>query len=351
MDFSLTTLFVVPTAKTLATTGGTDALTDGQLGVYINDLKTAAATGTIPGKFFQIAQGRNAVESVTLGSKKSGKYRKDTVTEWYKVDPAQGNGTTIVTMTDFTNIKCNQFYALTLMFSSFYTNIMHFGGKVQSVFAETPCCECGDDPCDTLSDADLGTFLTGLVAQANAKWGEYATFALSGSGVADYTITITSVALDTFETSCVIMPEMIYDEMLIVPYFYKGAETSQDFIFESTKCDSGVTVAVTQRATYSFGKKANIKKMEIDYFKYQHNFKFMSYDDPNLNRHITSYADGDNYTLYVIKGKNTSSNETWASYVHTDQMVIVAFPSGHASMAGFETLLTAELGACKDLNP
>ena len=141
MDFSLTTLFVVPTAKTLATKGGTDALTDGQLGVYINDLKTAATAGTIPGKFFQIAQGRNAVESVTLGSKKSGKYRKDIVTEWYKVDPITGSSTTKVKLTGFTNIKCNQFYALTMLFSSFYTNIMHFGGKVQSIFAETPCCE------------------------------------------------------------------------------------------------------------------------------------------------------------------------------------------------------------------
>lgn len=344
MDFSLPTLFVVPTAGTLAT-GTSDTLTQGQIGVFLETGKVLGTAVNVVGKEFQIMQGRTPDEKIRLGSKKSGKISNATKMEWYKVAPRTGVNTTEIELSNF-DFKCGEFYNFVMRFSSFYTNATHYDGYTDHIFFETPCCDCGTDPCETLTDEQMLAVLTEMVDKANAKWGTtYADFVLTGTTKADFLITITSKPLTSYQTFCTLFQPYLLDEMLMFPYLYRGPENSQDWMIESEKCKDDMVVTVTQRATYSAGKANDVKIMEYQNHSYQHDWKKLSYDMPELNQFYTSFVDGDNYTLYYVQYHNTSSKETWASYVHTDQMTIVAFPSGHAAMAGFEAILTAALGA------
>ena len=88
-DFSLTTLFVVPVGQTaLPSSGSTQDLTAGQVGIFKNDYSVATAANIAAAPYFYIAQGRE--NTYLQGSKRSDKITKSDVTEWYKVT---GSGT------------------------------------------------------------------------------------------------------------------------------------------------------------------------------------------------------------------------------------------------------------------
>ena len=58
-DFSLTTVFVVPVAQTaLASSGSTQDLTAGLLGLFRNDYSVATAGNIAAAPYFYVAQGR-----------------------------------------------------------------------------------------------------------------------------------------------------------------------------------------------------------------------------------------------------------------------------------------------------
>ena len=86
-DFSLTTLFVVPVGQTtFPSTGSTQDLTAGQVGVFTNTYVGTNTPGTAP--YFYIAQGRT--NTYLQGSKRSDKIsgslntgsKNVNVTEW-----------------------------------------------------------------------------------------------------------------------------------------------------------------------------------------------------------------------------------------------------------------------------
>ena len=59
MDFSLTSVFVVPVGNTLPTTGSSENLTNGQFGVFKDRSWTAATAGNIStASFIEFGQGR-----------------------------------------------------------------------------------------------------------------------------------------------------------------------------------------------------------------------------------------------------------------------------------------------------
>lgn len=358
MDFSLPTLIIVPSAGTMVTSGSSQSLTTGQIGIFKDYGKTIAANAGDTVNGIQIIQGRTPEDKVRLGSKKSGLIKKENIIEWYKVANKVGSGTTTVTLTFNESFKCDEHYNLTMRFSSFYTNAVYAGGRVDSVFVETPCCDCGTGPCDNLSADDMGVVLTNLVSAANEKWGHLATFTLSGTGTpadpeeeieADpYVITIVSMPLTSYQAQCVLFQPSILDEMFLYPYLFKGAENSQDFMIETAteKCSDVATVAVTSLPTFSYGTANDMKIMEYQNYSYQSDWKHLSYDCPEYNQFFTSFVDGDNYTIYVLKYKNTTAkDETWASYVTTDQITMIAFPSAASSVAtAFENRMVTTLG-------
>ena len=71
-DFSLTTVFVVPTSQTtLPTSNSTQNLTEGQFGIFLNDYSAATALNIVNAPYFYIAQGRT--NTYLQGSKRSDK--------------------------------------------------------------------------------------------------------------------------------------------------------------------------------------------------------------------------------------------------------------------------------------
>ena len=70
-DFSLTTLFVVPVGNTLPSSGSTQNLTAGQVGIFLNDYSVATAGNIAAAPYFYVAQGR--VNTYLQGSKRSDK--------------------------------------------------------------------------------------------------------------------------------------------------------------------------------------------------------------------------------------------------------------------------------------
>lgn len=70
-DFSLTTLFVVPVGNALPSSGSTQDLTAGQVGIFTSDYTVATAGNIASYPYFYIAQGR--VNTYLQGSKRSDK--------------------------------------------------------------------------------------------------------------------------------------------------------------------------------------------------------------------------------------------------------------------------------------
>ena len=140
MDFSLTTLFVVPVGNTLPTTGSTENLNDGQFGVFKDNARTAGTAGNLgTANFIQFAQGR---PSLGLGTKISDKIKTTKVKKWYKIT---GNGSASNEIWQFTNFSaaCGESITLTLRGHSSYLDTISFNGFTRSYTIQTPCCDWG----------------------------------------------------------------------------------------------------------------------------------------------------------------------------------------------------------------
>ena len=118
MDFSLTTLFVVPsTQAALPTTGtATQDLGAGIVGFFKNDYTADAGAGIAAAPYFYVAQGRQ--NTYLQGSKRSDKIKgcatatcNTNVTEFYKVLGC-ANATTQFTDISGWNIQCGDVVTL-----------------------------------------------------------------------------------------------------------------------------------------------------------------------------------------------------------------------------------------------
>jgi len=125
-DFSLTTLFVVPVGQTaLPSSGSTQNLTAGQVGIFLNDYSVANAGNIAAAPYFYVAQGR--VNTYLQGSKRSDKIKgcpsgsgcNTNVTQYYKVSgcPTPANQ---ITQVGNWNVKCGDVVTLTLRGHSSY---------------------------------------------------------------------------------------------------------------------------------------------------------------------------------------------------------------------------------------
>ena len=69
-DFSLTSLFISAKAGSVPTTGSTQNLTSGQIGIFLPDNTVATTSNVGNAKYIYFAQGRN-ISSPFEGSRKS----------------------------------------------------------------------------------------------------------------------------------------------------------------------------------------------------------------------------------------------------------------------------------------
>jgi len=359
-DFSLTTLFVVPVGQTtVPSSGSTQNLTPGQVGIFRNDYSVATAGNIAAAPYFYIAQGRE--NTYLQGSKRSDKIKgcpsgsgcSSNVTEWYKVTgcPTAANQ---VTQVDNWNVKCGDIVTLTLRGFSSYVNTLYFNGFTRSVTVQAPCCDCGGDPCDTVDvPALIDQFILKLEAQApgtnpdNISFNTFYDFQRVGND-ADAILVITGKPLTVYGQPCDVAAfPFEYDRFYFRTFVYSGPATTADFIV-ADNCNIVADSVITQRSSYATGQSAEIIQLEKNFYSYQAGYLKHLYRMAGYNENFESYvSSGVTYDTYYIRFNEYNKSEyQWGDYIYEDSTVIIAAPNADVSgiAAALETILEAGLG-------
>lgn len=356
MDFSLTTLFVVPSGSTIATSGSTQDLTAGSLGVYRSNYAVAAAGNIAASPYFYIAQGR--ATTYLQGSKRSdkisGKNNAGTgsnVTEWYKVVGCSTAANQITEVSGW-NVKCGDVVTLTLRAHSSYIDTLYFNGFTRSVTVQAPCCDCGGNPCDTVDvPALIDSFIAKLTQAApgtnpdNISFNTFYTFQRVGNDE-NAVLQISGKPLTAYGQPCDIaaFPHE-YDRMWFRTFVYSGPATTADFIVEDD-CNIVATAEVTQRSSYPTGQSTEIAQLEKNFYSYQAGYLKHLYRMNGYNENFESYVSaGATYNTYYIKFNDyDKSAYQWGAYVPQDSTVGIAVVKGSSEETALAAILNAALG-------
>ena len=362
-DFSLTTLFVVPVGQTaLPSSGSTQNLTAGQVGIFKSDYSLATAGDIAGSPYFYVAQGRT--NTYLQGSKRSDKIKgcpsgsgcSSNVTEWYKVSGCPTAANQITDVTDFT-VQCGESITLTLRAHSSYIDTLYFNGFTRSVTIQAPCCGCDENPCDDVSD---NTIINELIYQLNLKapgnnpdnisFSTFYTFQNVGGTI----LRITGKPLTKYGQPCDIAAfPFEYDRMSFRTFVYAGPATTADFIVADA-CNFVAQPIITQRASYATGQSAEIAQLEKNFYSYQAGYLKHLYRMNGYNENFESWVSGGvTYDTYYIRFNEYNKSEyQWGDYIMEDSTVIIAAPNSVTSSiaAAIETVLVAALGTVVDNN-
>jgi hypothetical protein len=346
MDFSLTTLFVVPASQTTVPTSvDTQDLTAGQVGIYTSDYAPYTGVETTP--YIYIAQGRQTANRYLQGSKRSDKISVAGLVNWYKVPGVDTANVQITKINNF-SVKCGEVVTLTLRAHSSYIDTLYFNGFTRSVTVQAPCCDCGADPCTDVDQAALVALLIAkLEAHApginadNISFTTFYTFSTEDTGT---TLVITGNPLTKYGQPCDVAAfPYEYDRMWFRSFIYVGPATTADFIVADA-CNIVADVTIDQRASYPTGGSDEIFQMEKDYYSYQAGYLKHLYRMGGYNYNFESYVDGTStYDTFVIKFKPYGEQYTWGDYIKEDATVILAVKAGTGS-TNFGTILEDYLG-------
>jgi hypothetical protein len=352
-DFSLTTLFVVPVGQTtFPSSGSTQNLAAGQVGIFSNNYVATNTPGNFP--YFYIAQGRT--NTYLQGSKRSDKIAgciegscKSNVTEWYKVTGCPTAATQVTDVSGW-NVKCGDIVTLTLRAHSSYIDTLYFNGFTRSVTVQAPCCDCGGDPCDTVDvPALIDAFILKLQQQGpginpdNISFNTFYQFQRIGND-ANAILRISGKALTRYGQPCDVAAfPYEYDRMYFRTFVYSGPATTADFIV-ADNCNIVADAVITQRSSYPDGTADEIKQLEKNFYSYQAGYLKHLYRMVGYNENFESWvSDGTTYDTYYIKfNEYDKSTYSWGDYIKEDSMVIIAVPQ--AAAATLETILEDALG-------
>ena len=158
MDFSLTTLFVLPNGSLAADGFKRENLKPGQFGVFNSRYKAVTTAGDAA-KSPHIVFGQGRIENVPgLTHKYSDKVSRGSLVEWYKTT-GNPNAKNQITYAGFDGVDpsktlkagCDEEYSLTIRGRSLYIDTAFAYGLTRTVTVKTPCCEdCGDN-CETIN--------------------------------------------------------------------------------------------------------------------------------------------------------------------------------------------------------
>ena len=369
-DFSLTTLFVVPVGQTaVPSSGSTQDLTAGTVGIFNNLYATVTGTTIKSAPYFYIAQGRT--NTYLQGSKRSDKIgvqttaltgnaqtistKNSNVTEWYKVTGCPTAANQITDVTDFT-VQCGEVITLTLRAHSSYIDTLYFNGFTRSVTVQAPCCNCDDNPCD---DVSANTIINDLIYQLNLKapgnnpdnisFSTFYTFENVGGTI----LGITGKPLTKYGQPCDIAAfPFEYDRMSFRTFVYSGPATTADFIVADA-CNFVAQPIITQRASYATGTSAEIAQLEKNFYSYQAGYLKHLYRMNGYNENFESWvSDGATYnTFYIRFNEYNRSEYQWGDYIMEDSTVILAVPQGGNDLTDeFQAILEGALGAVVDNN-
>jgi hypothetical protein len=356
-DFSLTTLFVVPVGQTtFPSSGSTQNLTPGQVGVFSNTYAALTASTIAAAPYFYVAQGRT--NTYLQGSKRSDKIKgcpsgsgcNSNVTEWYKVN---GCPTPVNQVTDVSgwDVKCGDIVTLTLRAHSSYIDTLYFNGFTRSVTVQAPCCDCGGDPCDTVDvPALIDAFIVKLQQQGpginpdNISFNNFYQFQRIGNN-ANAILRISGKPLTKYGQPCDVAAfPFEYDRMYFRTFVYSGPATTADFIV-ADNCNIVANAQVTQRASYAVGTSDEIIQLEKNYYSYQAGYLKHLYRMVGYNENFESWVSaGTTYDTYYIRfNEYDKTVYNWGDYIKEDSFVIIAVPTGTAS-TNLSALLTPALG-------
>lgn len=346
MDFSLTTMFVVPSG-TLASSGSTDALLPDQLGIYRDDFSIATAGNIAAAKWFQIAQGRPYTAQKGLASKRSDKIHASKVVDWYKTVAEDTATNQISTLGNFQNLKCGQQLYISFRAHSFNIDLVHFNGMTRSILVNTPCCDCGEVPCEDIDAAAIEAIVDEAIIKLNDEdyLSPYLSFSKTGSG-ASAAIRVESKPVVRLNNAYELRAQAtIYDRVWFRGFATIGPPTLQDTVGVEDFCEgANYTFTTQQRSSYPHGSSQEIAELERYYYSYQVPAFKSLHNNPAWNDAFDSQVvAGTWYDLYYLKCREHDQQTTWAQYTPLDFTVILAFPTGQGS--AFETVLTAALGA------
>ena len=355
-DFSLTTLFVVPVGNTLPSSGSTQNLTAGQVGIFLNDYSVATAGNIAAAPYFYVAQGR--VNTYLQGSKRSDKISgcpggsscKTNVTEWYKSLGCPTAVNQVTDVVDFT-VKCGEIVTLTLRGFSSYLNTLYFNGFTRSVTVNAPCCDCGGDPC---TDVDVPALIDDLIYHLeldapgnnpdNITLSQFYQFQRIGND-SSALLRITGKPLTAYGQPCDIAAfPFEYDRFYFRTFIFSGPATTADFIVDDP-CNRVAQPVITQRSNYPVGTSAEVQQLEKNFYSYQAGYLKHLYRMNGYNENFESWVtDGQIYDLYYIKfNEYDKSAYQWGDYIYEDATVIIAVPENQTS--AIEAILVAGLGA------
>ena len=354
-DFSLTTLFVVPVGNTLPSSGSTQNLTAGQVGIFLNDYSVATAGNIAAAPYFYVAQGR--VNTYLQGSKRSDKISgcpggsscKSNVTEWYKSNGCPTAVNQVTDVVDFT-VKCGEIVTLTLRGFSSYLNTLYFNGFTRSVTVNAPCCDCGGDPC---TDVDVPALIDDLIYHLeldapgnnpdNITLSQFYQFQRIGND-SSALLRITGKPLTAYGQPCDIAAfPFEYDRFYFRTFIFSGPATTADFIVDDP-CNRVAPPLVRQRSNYAVGTSAEVQQLEKNFYSYQAGYLKHLYRMNGYNENFESWVtDGTIYDLYYIKfNEYDKSAYQWGDYIMEDSTVIIAVPNNQTT--AIEAILEAGLG-------
>jgi hypothetical protein len=355
-DFSLTTLFVVPVGNTLPSSGSTQNLTAGQVGIFLNDYSVATAGNIAAAPYFYVAQGRT--NTYLQGSKRSDKIAgcpsgnscKTNVTEWYKSLGCPTPVNQVTDVVDFT-VKPGEIVTLTLRGFSSYLETLYFNGFTRSVTVNAPCLGCGDDPC---TDVDVPALIDDLIYHLeldapgnnpdNITLNQFYQFQRLGND-ANAFLRITGKPLTKYGQPCDVAAfPWEYDRFYFRTFIFSGPATTADFIVDDP-CNRVATPVIRQRSNYAVGTSAEVQQLEKNFYSYQAGYLKHLYRMNGYNENFESWVtDGQIYDLYYIKfNEYDKSAYQWGDYIMEDSMVIIAVPENQTS--AIEAILVAGLGA------
>ena len=359
-DFSLTTLFVVPVGQTaLPSSGSTQDLTAGQVGIFRSDYTLATAANIAASPYFYIAQGRT--NTYLQGSKRSDKIKgcpsgsgcNSNVTEWYTVKGCPTAATQVTDVTNW-NVQCGDVVTLTLRAHSSYIDTLYFNGFTRSVTVQAPCCACDANPCDSV---DIPQFIDSVIAKLeqqapgnnpdNISFNTFYTFERLGNN-ASAILRITGKPLTVYGQPCDVAAfPFEYDRMYFRTFVFNGPATTADFIV-ADNCDIVADPIIIQRASYPSGQSAEIAQLEKNFYSYQAGYLKHLYRMAGYNENFESWvSQGVTYDTYYIKfNEYNKSAYQWGDYIMEDSTVIIAAPNAAVSgiAAAIEAVLEAGLG-------
>jgi hypothetical protein len=354
-DFSLTTLFVVPVGNTLPSSGSTQNLAAGQVGIFLNDYTVATSSNIDDAPYFYIAQGRT--NTYLQGSKRSDKISgcpggascKSNVTEWYKSLGCPTPVNQVTDVVDFT-VKPGEIVTLTLRGFSSYLNTLYFNGFTRSVTVNAPCLECGGDPC---TDVDVPQLIDELILKLESRapgdnpdniyLSQFYQFQRLGNDQNAF-LRITGKPLTVYGQPCDVAAfPFEYDRFYFRTFIFSGPATTADFIVDDP-CNRVATPIIRQRSNYAVGTSAEVQQLEKNFYSYQAGYLKHLYRMNGYNENFESWVtDGQIYDLYYIRfNEYDKSAYQWGDYIMEDSMVIIAVPENQTS--AIEAILVAGLG-------